>query len=203
MNEIFFSVDIEANGPIPADFSMLSFGAAAYNDDGTFLDTFERNLKPLDGAKEDIATMNWWATQPEAWELCQTNQVEPLDAMYEFSEWIDKLCERYNARAVFVAYPAGFDFTFIYWYLMHFTGNCPFTFASLDIKSYAMAMLGTSFRETTKRNLPNRWKSKRKHTHEAIQDALGQGELFIAMLKESKANVNALNAVREAVSELK
>jgi len=203
MREIYFSVDVETNGPIPADFSMLSFGAAAYNDDGTFLDTFERNLEDLDGAKEDADTMAWWATQPEAWELCQKNKVNPFDAMTDFTKWIDDTCERFNGKAVFLAYPAGFDFTFIYWYFMHFTGRCPFSFNSLDIKSYGMAMLGTPFKETTKRAFPNRWKSKRRHTHEAIEDALGQGELFVAMLKENKANIEALKAVREAVSKLR
>lgn len=203
MREIFFSIDVETNGPIPADFSMLSFGAAAYLDDGTALGTFERNLEELKGAKEDPDTMAWWATQPEAWELCQKNKVDPQIAIMQFAEWIYELEDKHNGKAVFLAYPAGFDFTFIYWYFLHFLGKCPFSFASLDIKSYAMAMLGTPFRECTKRNFPNRWKSKRRHTHVALDDALGQGELFVKMLAENKANIEALKAVKEAVDKLK
>jgi hypothetical protein len=201
--EIYFSVDIEANGPIPAEFSMLSFGAAAYLDTGYYIGSFERNLFPLDGAKEDPTTMEWWATQPEAWELCQKNQVKPETAMRDFAVWIEELEDSYNGQAVFLSYPAGFDFTFIYWYFVKFTGKSPFSFAALDIKSYAMAMLDTSFRESTKRNYPNRWKSKRRHTHEAIEDALGQGELFMNMLRENRANVEALKTIKNVIEKLK
>lgn len=182
---------------------MLSFGVAAFTENGELADTFERNLETLPNAKQDADTMSWWLTQPEAWELCRKNLVEPLDAMYDFTEWVNNLCEKYDANPVFLAYPAGFDFTFLYVYFIHFTGKCPFSFSSLDIKSYAMAVMGTGFRETTKRNIPNRLKSKRKHTHEAIQDALGQGELFMKMLSENKRNLKILNAVKDAVNDLK
>ncbi len=55
---------------------------------------------------------------------------------------------------MFVAYPAGFDFMFVAWYLLRFTGENPFSHAALDIKSYAMAMLKTEFRATVKRTMP-------------------------------------------------
>ena len=40
INDIYVSVDIEADGPIPGDFSMLSLGAVAFNDDGEEIDSF-------------------------------------------------------------------------------------------------------------------------------------------------------------------
>lgn len=186
MKEIFVSVDIEADGPIPSEFSMLSVGAAAYDESGKLLGTFERNLETLDGAKQDPDTMAWWKTQPEAWELCRKNLVHPKDGMIAFTEWVEQLEKQHGAKAVFLAYPAGFDFTFVYWYLVKFVGYSVFSFSSLDIKSYAMAVLKTPFRETTKRNFPKQWKSKRRHTHVALDDAVGQGELFFNMLKDSR-----------------
>lgn len=185
MREIYISVDVETDGPIPAEYSMLSIGAAAYTEDGDLVGGFEANLETLDGARQDPDTMAWWATQAEAWELCRKNLVHPEKAMKDFTAWVKNLEDRHNAKAVFVAYPAGFDFTFVYWYLVKFVGKSIFSFSALDIKSYAMAVLKTPFRETTKRNFPKKWKSKRRHTHEAIQDALGQGELFINILKEA------------------
>lgn len=184
MKEIIISVDIESNGPIPAEFSMLSIGAAAFSSEGELLATFERNLEELDGAKEHEETMAWWATQPEAWEACRKNLVHPKSAMLQFSAWVSKIEDEYRGNAVFLAYPAGFDFTFVYWYLMKFVGRSVFSFSALDIKSYAMAVLKTPFRETTKRNFPKHWKSKRRHTHVALDDAIGQGELFFNILKE-------------------
>ena len=48
---------------------------------------------------------------------------------------------------VFVAYPARFDFLFVCWYLMPFVGESPLSHSALDMKSYAMAVLGTELRE--------------------------------------------------------
>ena len=95
-----------------------------------------------------------------------------------YLEWLKTL----PARLVFVAYPAGFDFTFVYWYLIRFTGESPFSFAALDMKSYAMALLKKPYRQTTKRNMPRSWFDPLPHTHRALDDAIEQGALFCNML---------------------
>jgi hypothetical protein len=85
-----------------------------------------------------------------------------------------------------VGYPAGFDFLFVYWYLIRFAGESPFSFSALDIKTYAMAMLKTGYRDAVKRNMPRRWFDERPHTHVALDDALEQGALFCNMLAENQ-----------------
>ena len=45
--EIYISTDIEADGPIPGVYSMLSFASAAYLADKTLVDTFAINLIEL------------------------------------------------------------------------------------------------------------------------------------------------------------
>ena len=87
---------------------------------------------------------------------------------------------------VFVAYPAGFDFLFVYWYLIRFAGESPFSFSALDIKTYAMAMLKIGYRESVKRNMPRRWFDPFQHTHVALDDAIEQGALFCNMLAENQ-----------------
>ena len=151
--EIYVSTDIETDGPIPGPNSMLSFGSAAFTAEGRLLSTFEANLEALPGASGNQGTMNWWATQPEAWTACRENLRDPAEAMPAYAAWVKGL----PGKPVFVAYPAGFDFLFVYWYLIRFAGGSPFSFSALDIKSYAMAVLGTEFRETLKRNMPKRW----------------------------------------------
>jgi len=54
---------------------------------------------------------------------------------------------------VFVAYRAG-SILFVYWYLIRFAGESPFSFSALDMKTYAMALLKTEYRETVKKNMP-------------------------------------------------
>jgi hypothetical protein len=57
----------------------------------------------------------------------------------------------------------------------------PFSYSARDMKSYAMAVLGTEFRESTKRNMPKDWFDPLPHTHIALDDALEQGALFWPM----------------------
>ncbi len=45
-------------------------------------------------------------------------------------------------------------------------------------------MLKTSYKKAVKKNMPKNWFGKTKHTHKAIEDAIGQAELFQNMLKE-------------------
>jgi DNA polymerase III alpha subunit (gram-positive type) len=91
-------------------------------------------------------------------------------------------------RPVFVAYPAGFDFTFVYWYLVRFGGENPFSHSALDVKTLAMALLNTDYRDSTKRNMPRRWfEQKHRHTHVALDDAIEQGSLFCNMLAELRS----------------
>lgn len=182
--ELFISVDIETDGRIPGPNSMLSFGAAAFTEEKRLLGTFSANLETLPGAAGERDTMEWWATQKEAWAACRENPQRPEIAMKKFVEWVESF-EDYSP--VFVGYPAGFDFTFLYWYAIKFVDRSPFSFAALDIKSFAMAALRTKFRKTTKKNFPARWFPKNKpHTHIAVEDAIGQGELFINILREVK-----------------
>jgi hypothetical protein len=190
--EVYVSVDIEADGPIPGPHSMLSLGAAAFAIDRatppavTAVGTWSANLETLEGAAGDPRTMAWWKSQPAAWAACRTDLQAPAAAMASFAGWLAAL----PGRPVFVAYPAGFDFTFVYWYLVRFTGASPFSHAALDMKTLAMALLGTTFRDTSKRSFPSRWLPAGKpHTHVALDDAIEQGDIFCAMLLEARARL--------------
>ena len=180
-NEIYVSTDIEADGPIPGVYSMLSFASAAYLPDKTLLGTFEANLETLPGATTYPDTMEFWKTEPEAWKICRTNLQKPEKAISEYAEWLKAL----PGKLVFAAYPAAFDFMFIQWYLIKFTGASPFSHYALDIKSYAMALAKLPYRETAKKNMPKHWFGSVPHTHRALDDAIEQGELFCNMLAEN------------------
>jgi hypothetical protein len=183
--EIYVSTDIEADGPIPGPYSMLSLGSAAYRADGSLVGTFMANLKTLDGATEDPNTMAWWAGRPEAWKACRENLREVQEAMEEYVAWLECL----PGRPVFVGYPAAYDFAFVYWYLIRFAGRSPFSFSALDIKTLAMVLLGTEYRATTKKAMPHRWFGEARHDHAALGDAIEQGQLFCNLLAEARARV--------------
>ncbi len=180
--EIYVSTDIEADGPIPGPHSMLSFASAAYSADKQLLSTFSANLNTLPGAVAHPDTQAWWDKNPEALAACRQQLQQPELAMINYAEWLKKL----PGKPVFVGYPAAYDFMFVYWYLIKFTGESPFSHAALDIKTYAMAVLKTEFRETAKRKMPKYWFDKLPHTHVALDDAIEQGALFCNILIEQK-----------------
>lgn len=184
MTEIYISTDVETDGPIPGPNSMLSFGSAAYTADKQLVATFSANLETLPGASPDPKTAAWWATQPEAWAACRKDLQPPEAAMRAYVAWIKAL----KGKPVFVAYPAGFDFLFVYWYLMRFAGESPFSHSALDMKSFAMAVLKKDYRDSTKRNMPKAWFDEFPHTHVALDDAIEQGALFCNMLRANRGS---------------
>jgi hypothetical protein len=187
MREIYVSTDVEADGPIPGPHSMLSFASAAYFPDKMLHGTFSANLETLPGAAGDTKTMAWWKTKPEAWAACRANTRDAAEVMPEYVAWLKSL----SGSPVFVAYPAAYDFMFVYWYLIRFAGESPFSHSALDIKTYAMALLGKGYRESVKRNMPAEWFDDIPHTHVALDDALGQGALFCNMLAARRRMLEA------------
>ncbi len=181
--EIYVSTDVEADGPIPGPHSMLSFASVALTPDKEVVGTFTRNLELLEGATPDPKTEAWWKTQPTAWALCRQDLVSPSRAMLDYTDWLEAL----PGRPVFVGYPVAYDFMFVYWYLIKFVGRSPFSHSALDIKTFAMSLLGRDYRDASKRNMPRDWFDDVPHTHVALDDARGQGALFCNMLRAARA----------------
>lgn len=184
MSEVYVSVDVESDGPLPGPNSMLSFGAAAFvlGEKGP-INTIAINLETLPEAKGDPDTMAWWgkAENQIAWKKSRENLVSPEVGMTQFVAWVKSL----PGKPVCVAYPAGYDFLFLYTYMIRFAKESPFSFSCLDIKTAAAMVLKLPYRSATKRNMPRRWFSNSPHTHVAIDDAIEQGELFMAIWREN------------------
>ena len=180
---IYVSIDVETDGPCPGVNSMLSLGAVAFDEQGKEVAAYSANLLEIEGAKPDPNTMAWWGTQREAWRMAREGARPAGEVMPAFRRWLLSL----PGRKVAVAYPAGFDFTFVYWYLHRFAGDCPLGFSCIDLKSYACAKLGLPFNETTKKRMPKRWfEGLPRHSHLAEDDAREQGMLWGKMRRDDE-----------------
>lgn len=163
---------------------MLSFGLAAFTLDKTLVATFARNLEALDGADIDARTMNWWAQpdQAEAYRKSREDLVSPRAAMVEAKSWLDEM--RRFGKPIVCGAPSGFDFTFMYYYFQRFLGESPVGFASLDLRSYAAAVMKRQYRHVGKRQYPAEWiDAGLPHTHVALDDAIEQGCILINMMR--------------------
>jgi len=168
--EIFISVDIEATGPIPGEYSMISLGACMVDD---LSQTFYCEFKPITSNYIPEAV----AVSGLSLKILDDHGVEPADAMAQFEQWLQLVCGQH--RPIFVAFNATFDWMFVSYYFHRFLGRNPFGISGLDIKAYYMGKLNTTWQQTTKQNIETRFHSSREHTHHALDDALEQAELFI------------------------
>ena len=153
---------------------MISLATVACSEDGDMLDEFEINLQPLADATQDPDTMDFWATEPDAWAYSTANPMPPEDSMVSYSKWV----KQFSGIKVFAAHPASFDLMWVTWYLQVFVGDKVFEGPGLDISSYVMATLGCSFLEAQRKNWPDSWLGGFTHTHRAIDDARGYAAAF-------------------------
>lgn len=189
VSEVYFSTDVESDGPIPGPFSMSSIGIVATSyrtksnklvriDMDNPVNCFYAELKPI---SENFIPEAAAVSGLDRAELVRSG-LEPAKAMTDAANAIETLTEAYGgfARSVFVGYPLGFDWLFTYWYLVNYAEKgSPFGHSShLDIKTLYAQKAGVPVAAVGKRRIPKELHSKRKHTHHALDDAREQGDLF-------------------------
>lgn len=167
--ELYISVDVETSGPIPGEFSMLSLGACVV---GQPSKTFYAELKPINDNFIDKAL----EVNGLSLEELKINGEEPAQAMARFEKWIKDISGA--NRPVFVGFNATFDWMFTNWYLVKFLDRNPFGISGLDIKAYYMGMKNVGWGETTKKHVRSQFQPKTQHTHNALDDAKEQAEIF-------------------------
>jgi DNA polymerase III epsilon subunit-like protein len=189
MNETFISVDIEASGPIPGEYSLLSIGACAVYEPAR---EFSCLFQPI-STNADPQALEVTGLQLE--EL-MVRGLAPEAAMKEFAQWVQEITA--GSTPVFVGLNASFDWSFVNYYFHRFVGNNPFGFTALDIKSLFMGASGCSWHDTRSSNMKRILSAKSEGTHDALEDARYQAELFRLIrssLSVSSANVASNSSV--------
>ncbi len=97
--------------------------------------------------------------------------------MREAAAWVSARAG--SSRPVLIGYPVVFDWMFLHWYFVRFCGESPFGFSSaLDIKTMYQQKAQVPLSEAGRGDLPEFLRSHRKHTHQALDDAIEQAEIF-------------------------
>lgn len=168
----YIMVDIEADGPVPGDYSMVCFGAVFV--EPSLTTTFYGRLKPI--------SENW---VPDALAVSGFTRDEtlgfddPKQVMEQFAEW---LRDYSRGRPMFISDNNGFDWQFINWYFHHFTGDNPFGFSSTNLGSLYKGVV----RDTSKTFKHLR---KTKHTHNPVDDARGNAEALLHIKEEYELKI--------------
>jgi hypothetical protein len=193
--DAYFSADVETDGPIPGPFSILSFALVyAGSFDG------ERFVRPTDYGqalyKELKPISESW--EPEALQvngldrgrLCIEGET-PETAMTATCQWVKGIAG--SARPVFVAYPVSFDWTWLYWYFIRFSAlGSPFDYSRcFDIKTAFAVKAFLPISEAGRSRINSSLRSNRIHTHNALDDAIEQAEIFANVFEWKGVNGRA------------
>jgi hypothetical protein len=160
-------VDIEADGPIPGDYSMVSFGAVVV--EPGLNKTFYGRTAPISD--------NWI---PEALAVSGHTREEtllfdnPTSVMLMFEDWLKANATQ---RPYFVSDNNGFDWQFINWYFWHFLKRNPFGHSSTNLGSLYKGLEKDAFKNF-------KHLRKTKHTHHPVDDAKGNAEAMLYMKHE-------------------
>lgn len=157
-------VDIEADGPIPGDYSMISFGAVVVE---PALDrSFYGRLRPISERwiPEALAVSGHSREDTLAFD-------EPAAVMRAFRQWLG---DNAKGRPMFVSDNNGFDWQFVNWYFHHFLGANPFGHSSSNLGSLYKGLVGDTSRSF-------KHLRRTRHTHHPVDDAKGNAEALLAM----------------------
>jgi DNA polymerase III epsilon subunit-like protein len=179
-DEVFISVDIEAAGPYTGRYSLLTIGACLVDAPD---EAFYVELRPT----SPDATPEALAITGLSMERLAADGLEPAEAMRRFEEWaLSHVSD--GQRLVFVAFNASFDWMFLNEYFHRYLGRNPFGHSALDMKALYMGLSGASWSQTSMRYAAARFLEGRKLTHNALNDARDQAELFRRMLEEAETH---------------
>lgn len=159
-------VDVEADGPIPGDYSMVSIGAIVV--DPRLDRTYYRCLRPISDRFEPDHLKVAGHSREET-----LGFDEPGAVLIDFEKWVTA---NTRGRPHFVSDNA-FDWMFVCWYFHHFLGRNPFGISSTN--------LGSLYRGVV-RDMFQNFKHLRRtpHTHHPVDDARGNAEALLAIKQE-------------------
>lgn len=160
----FIVVDVEADGPCPGLYSMVSFGAVVV--EPSLSKTFYGQVKPVSDKwiPEALAVSNITREQHLKFD-------DPIKVMNEFADWVDKVSK---GHPVFISDNPCFDWMFICTYFHTYAGRNPFGFSGRRIGDLYCGLV---------KNAYAKWKHLRKtsHTHHPLDDSKGNAEALLYM----------------------
>jgi len=165
----YIIVDVEADGPIPYKYSMVSFGAVVL--EPTLSKTFYGQTRPVSEhwLPDALAVSDITRAQHEAYD-------DPQKVMENFADW---LSANSKSRPVFISDNPAFDWQWINYYFHTYLGKNPFGFSARRIGDLYCGMKMDAA-------LNNEWKRlyrQTKHDHNPVNDAKGNAEALLAMRK--------------------
>lgn len=170
-----FVVDVEADGPCPGLYSMVSFGAVRVQ------------REPHDCFFYGKTAPNGTRFNPEALAACNTTREQHLTyenpevVIRRFSDWLKA---NSTGKPIFISDNPAFDWQWLNYNFHLYLGENPFGFSARRIGDFYAGLQKDFF-------AASRWKRLRKtaHTHHPVDDARGNVEALISMADTNKVRI--------------
>lgn len=194
MEKKYISFDIEASGPTPGKYSMLSLGACVV---GNTSIQFYREIKPinknlivpamqvsakglrcLDDLKSDEFNPESEMFNPhKVLDVLADKGYTPKQVMEEYAMWVEEVTQGF--KPVEAASPIKFDGMFTTWYFDNFYGGeNPFGHSGEDINSMYRGITGNINAHIAQLNIRGK-----ELPHNALEDAIIQAKEFEKVLE--------------------
>ena len=104
--------------------------------------------------------------------------------MTDAASWIQRIAG--SDRPVLVAYPLSFDWSWLYWYFVRFSASgSPFGHSRcFDIKTAVAVKTHLPIASAGRSQIPTWLRPDRRHSHNALDDAREQAEIFIKVFDQ-------------------
>jgi len=160
-------VDVESDGPIPGDYSLVCFGTVVV--EPSLSKTFYGRTRPISTRYDAkaLAVSGFSRAEHEAFD-------DPKAVMERFAAWTEQVCK---GRPRFVSDNNGYDWMWVCWYFHHFLDRNPFGYSSVN--------LGSMYKGLVKDDFVNfKHLRKTRHSHHPVDDAKGNAEALLHMKAE-------------------
>jgi DNA polymerase III epsilon subunit-like protein len=158
-------VDVEADGPAPQLFSMVSFGAVVVEPSLSM--TFKGEVRPISDRflPEALAISGVTRQQHLGFE-------EPAPVMERFERWV---LASSRGKPVFASDNLAFDWQFVNWYFHAFLGRNPFGWSGRRIGDLYCGLVKDGYAP---------WKHLRRtpHDHDPVNDARANAGVVLELI---------------------
>jgi DNA polymerase III epsilon subunit-like protein len=181
---VYFCVDLEASGPVPGLFNMVSVGGVEVRLEGDRHvrgDSFYFEIKPdFEGFVPSAMAIHGLTR-----EHLEANGQSGREVMQAIDTWV-KAHVQPGERPLFVGHNAPFDWMYVAWYFAWAGLPNPFGYNALDTKALFMGRHALPWKQCNKERLleayPNLRAPAPEMVHDALADAEFQADILIALL---------------------
>lgn len=163
-----FVVDIEADGPAPGLYSMVSIGVVKL--DRGLKERFKADLAPISEKFDQEHLDGCHLTREQT-----LGFGDPAQAMRDLAAWVKRHHDPATKLEIVSDNP-GFDWGFLNYYMHLFLGENPLGHSARRLGDLCAGLHGQW-------SATSAWKSliQTPHTHDALDDALGNAEALLAL----------------------